>query len=222
MEEQRTVNANAQSLPLVSRQCICTFVSFCCRRCFFTPKALYPKAQGRAAHPGLASQSGRLRRRRYTSWSGAVSQSLVQVYLHIVFSTNARQPFLEDRELCSRTHGYLAGACKNQGAPSLKVGGVEDHVHILCRMARVISISYLIQEIKRESSKWIKNQDATLSKFHWQSGYGAFSVSPSHVPALIEYIENQEEHHRHESFKDEYRRLCKKYGVAIDERYVWE
>jgi REP element-mobilizing transposase RayT len=115
----------------------------------------------------------------------------------------------------------LAGACRNLETPSLKVGGVEDHIHILCRMAKVISISDLIKELKRESSKWVKQQKSVLRRFYWQSGYGAFSVSPSHVDGLIEYINNQKEHHKHESFQDEFRRLCKKYGVTIDERYVW-
>ena len=151
-----------------------------------------------------------------------MSQSLVQVYLHIVFSTKDRQPFLCDKELRDRTHAYLAGACKNQGAPSLKVGGVEDHVHILCRMSKITSVSIFLQELKRESSKWVKLQDASLKKFYWQGGYGAFSVSPSHVDDLIKYIENQEEHHKHESFKDEFRRICKKYDLEIDERYVWD
>ena len=149
-------------------------------------------------------------------------QSLAQVYLHIVFSTKDRRRFLCDQELRSRTHAYLVGICQNQGAPSLKVGGVEDHIHLLCRMAKVLSIADLIKELKRESSKWVKQQHLELRGFYWQSGYGAFSVSPSHVPALIEYIHNQEEHHKQESFQDEFRRLCKKYGVEIDERYVWE
>ena len=151
-----------------------------------------------------------------------MSQSLVQIYLHIVYSTKDRRPFLRDKELRDRTHAYLAGICKNQRAPSLKIGGVEDHVHILCRLAKVISISDFIKELKRESSKWMKTQDPTLLEFYWQSGYGAFSVSPSHVDGLIEYIENQEEHHKRESFKDELRRLCRKYGVEIDDRYVWD
>ena len=149
-----------------------------------------------------------------------MSQPLVQVYLHIVFSTKDRQPFLRDKELRSRSHAYLVGTCKNLGAPALKAGGVEDHIHILCRMAKVLSISKLIQELKRESSQWVKEQAPTLRKFYWQSGYGAFSVSPSHVEGLIEYIEDQEEHHKHKSFKDEFRRLCEKYRVEIDERYV--
>ena len=78
-------------------------------------------------------------------------QSLVQVYVHIVFSTKERRPFLQDKVLLDRTHAYLAKICHNQRSPSMKVGGVEDHVHILCRLAKAKSISYLLQEMKRES-----------------------------------------------------------------------
>ena len=149
-------------------------------------------------------------------------QSLVQVYVHIVFSTKDRRPFLENKVLRERAHAYLAKICHNQGAPSLKVGGVEDHVHILCRLAKVLSISNLLQELKRDSSKWLKQQDPTCKEFYWQRGYGAFSVSPWDVDDLLGYIDNQEEHHKHETFQDEFRRLCKQYGVEIDERYVWD
>ncbi len=149
-------------------------------------------------------------------------QSLVQVYVHIVFSTKERRPFLQDKEFRDRTHAYLAKTCHNQGSPSLKVGGVEDHVHILCRLAKVSSISHLLQELKRESSKFVKGLAPAFKGFYWQSGYGAFSVSPSELGDLIAYIENQEQHHKHESFKNEFRHLCKKHGVEIDERYVWD
>ena len=149
-------------------------------------------------------------------------QSLVQVYLHIVFSTKDRRPFLQDKGHRDRTHAYLAKICHNQGSPSLKVGGVEDHVHILCRLAKVRSISYMLQELKRESSKFVKELDLSFNKFYWQSGYGAFSLSPSEVGDVMAYIENQEEHHKQESFKDEFRRLCQRHGVKIDERYVWD
>ena len=149
-------------------------------------------------------------------------QSLVEIYVHIVFSTKTRQPFLTDCAFRDRTHGYLKGICDNQGSPSLRIGGVEDHVHILCRLGKTLDVSTLIRELKRESSKWIKAENPGLGDFYWQQGYGAFSVSPSHVAALKQYIANQEEHHRQESFQDEFRRLCVKYGVAIDERYVWD
>ncbi len=149
-------------------------------------------------------------------------QPPAQVYLHLVFSTKDRRPFLGEKGFRDRAHGYFAGACRNLDSPSLIVGGVEDHIHILCRLSKTMAISELVRELKRDSSKWVKREGPDLSAFHWQSGYGAFSVSPSHVEGLQGYIRNQEEHHRQESFQDEFRRLCRKYGVEIDERYVWD
>ena len=151
-----------------------------------------------------------------------MSQSLAQVYLHLVFSTKYRQPFLKDEELREHAHAYLAGTCKKLDSPSLIVGGVEDHIHILCRQSKNIALKTLVGELKRESSKWVKTQEPELSEFYWQRGYGAFSISPSHVKALTEYIANQMEHHKTETFQDEFRRLCKKYELEIDERYVWD
>src|SRR5436305_5583592 len=115
-------------------------------------------------------------------------QSLVQIYVHLVFSTKDRRPLLQDRAFRERTHAYLAGICKNQDSPSLRVGGVEDHIHILCRLSKTLDVAALIREIKRDSSKWIKDENPQLSEFHWQNGYGAFSVSPSHVEPLKHYI----------------------------------
>jgi REP element-mobilizing transposase RayT len=149
-------------------------------------------------------------------------QSLAQIYLHLVFSTKDRQPFLCNENLREKLHAYLVGICRNQKTPSLIVGGVEDHVHILCRLGKTIAIADLIRELKRDSSKWIKSENPELQPFQWQSGYGAFSISPGHVDVLREYIEIQQEHHRRFSFQDEFRRMCQKYGVEIDERYVWD
>jgi putative transposase len=149
-------------------------------------------------------------------------QSLSQIYLHIVFSTKHRQPFLTDPTLRREVHAYLAGACRNLESPSLTVGGVADHVHILVRFSKSIAVATLVREVKRESSKWIKPRGRGLASFQWQEGYGAFSISPSHVDALERYIARQEEHHRRESFQDEFRRLLKKYQVTYDERYVWD
>ncbi len=151
-----------------------------------------------------------------------MSQSLVQIYVHLVFSTQYRRPFFPDKALRERVHAYLLGICRNLDCPTLRVGGVEDHVHVLCRFGKSIELKDLMRDLKRDSSSWIKTQDPKLADFHWQAGYGAFSVSPSHVDALVRYIENQEEHHRRETFQDEFRRLCKLYGVEMDERYVWE
>ena len=149
-------------------------------------------------------------------------QSLAQIYLHVVFSTKNRAPLLQDRVLRDRTHAYLAGTCRNLHSPSLIVGGVADHVHLLLRFGRELTISSLVRELKRESSKWIKGLAPDLTAFYWQQGYGAFSVSPSHVAPLKKYIAAQEERHRRETFQDEFRRLLKKYGVEYDERYVWD
>ena len=85
-----------------------------------------------------------------------------------------------------------------------------------------MSIADLIEAMKTSSSAWMKKQSPDLKDFYWQSGYGAFSVSPGHVEALRVYIANQEEHHRHESFQDEFRRFLEKYGIDYDERYVWD
>jgi putative transposase len=100
--------------------------------------------------------------------------------------------------------------------------GVEDHVHILCRLSKTRSVSELVRELKRESSKWLKTKGPELADFHWQDGYGAFSISPGHVGKLKEYIATQEEHHRKESFQDEFRRILRLYEIEWDERYVWD
>ena len=149
-------------------------------------------------------------------------QSLAQIYLHLVFSTKERRPFLEDAAIRDEMHNYLGGICNNVDCPILCVGGVADHVHLLCRFGRTITVADLVQELKRESSKWVKTKSPGLHDFHWQNGYGAFSISPGHVEPLRTYIATQEEHHRSVSFQDEYRRLLAKYGLEWDERYVWD
>jgi putative transposase len=149
-------------------------------------------------------------------------QSLAQIYVHLVFSTKNRAPFLKEKAFRERLHAYLKGICFNQDCPALQVGGTEDHVHILCRLSKNLAIKDLVRELKRDSSSWVKEEQRGLADFHWQNGYGAFSVSPSHVEALKQYIQTQEEHHRQETFQDEFRRLLKKYGIEYDERYVWD
>ena len=149
-------------------------------------------------------------------------QSHAQIYLHIVFSTKDRRAFLQASALRDELHKYLGGTCNNLDCPVLRVGGAADHVHVLCRLGRTITVADLVKELKRDSSQCLKTRSPELQDFYWQNGYGAFSVSPAHVEALREYIANQEEHHRSESFQDELRRLLKKYGLEWDERYVWD
>ena len=146
--------------------------------------------------------------------------SLARVYVHIVFSTKHRKPLLHDRAFRNEVHAYLAGACNGQDSPSVIVGGVADHVHILCRLSRTRTLAELVREIKRTSSKWIKR--SRMAHFGWQNGYGAFSVSHGHVGRVRRYIARQEAHHRKQTFQEEYRGLLDRYEIEYDERYVWD
>lgn len=149
-------------------------------------------------------------------------QSLAKVFIHIVFSTKTRSPFLSDRNVREEMHAYLGGTCNNLECPVLTVGGVADHVHILCALSRNLSIAKVVGDIKRGSSKWIKTKGRMLTKFAWQNGYGVFSVGQSEVERVRQYIVGQEDHHRKKTFQDEYRSFLKEYGVEYDDRYVWD
>jgi REP element-mobilizing transposase RayT len=142
--------------------------------------------------------------------------------VHIVFSTKKRTPFLSDKNLRNEMHSYLGGTCKNLGCPILNVGGVADHVHILCMLARTFAISKIVCEIKRASSKWIKTEGSIYHNFAWQRGFGAFSVGQTEIKSVRSYIHNQQEHHQKKSFKKEYLELLEHYGVRYDERYLWK
>jgi REP element-mobilizing transposase RayT len=152
----------------------------------------------------------------------AMPQSLARVVLHVVFSTKNRTPFLRDADLRARLHAYMAGVLQSLGCEPILINGVEDHVHILCNLTRTLTMAGLVEEAKKASSKWMKDQGAEYRDFFWQAGYGVFSVSQSKVEVVRDYIAQQEEHHRKESFQDEFRALCRKHGVAFDERYVWD
>ena len=151
--------------------------------------------------------------------------SLSQIYTHIVFHVNINEPIRIPINLQPRLHAYIAKTCHIIGSPSIIVGGMDDHVHVLCRISRNISPAKLLEKLKTESSKWIKTLSvefgSSLSNFSWQNGYGIFSVSASKVEAVKQYISNQIEHHRTRSFKDEYLILLKKHKVDYDEKYLW-
>jgi len=149
-------------------------------------------------------------------------QSLVQNIQHIVFSTKWRQPLLAEASVRDELHRYLGGVCLNQKSPPVIVGGYVDHVHIVCRLSKSLTIEKFVREAKVESSKWMKTKGPKYSAFRWQAGYGCFSVSPSHLEALTNYVRNQEEHHQRESFQGELLRILRKYKVEYDERYLWD
>ena len=149
-------------------------------------------------------------------------QSISNVILHIVFSTKDRYPYL-DPAVRERMHGYLATLCRDLESTCYKVGGVADHVHVIATLPRTVTQSDLLEDIKKKSSKWVKQIDRTrYGKFAWQRGYGAFSVSASKLDDVVEYAANQEEHHRVQTFQDEYRKLIAKHNIEYNEDYVWD
>ncbi|NVO04003.1 MAG: IS200/IS605 family transposase [Bacteroidetes bacterium] len=148
-------------------------------------------------------------------------QSLSKVYVHITFSTKYRQEMI-DKSISSRLYEYIGGICKGLECYPLQVGGHTDHIHVLCLLSRKVAQMKLLEEIKKQSSKWIKTTGQEYSDFFWQNGYGIFSVNPAELEVVINYIKNQEEHHRKRSFKDEYRDFLEKFNVEYDEKYVWD
>ena len=148
-------------------------------------------------------------------------QSLSTIILHLIFSTKDRHPWLETG-VREKAHAFLAGAVRQCDCEAYRVGGVADHVHLAVRLSRTLSVADLVKDIKTASSKWMKEQDASLQDFAWQQGYGAFSVGMSQKETLLNYIDIQEEHHQTTTFQDEYRDFLTKYGIDYDERYVWE
>lgn len=149
-------------------------------------------------------------------------QSLSNVILHIIFSTKDRHPFLDD-DVRDQMHGYLATLCRDLGSVCYKVGGVADHVHIVTTLPRTLSQSDLLEDLKKKSSKWIKGIDPDrYGKFAWQRGYGSFAVSQSHLDEVVKYAANQKEHHKTQTFQEEYRKFLGKYRIEFDERYVWD
>ena len=148
-------------------------------------------------------------------------QSLSKVIIHIIFSTKDREPWL-DHNVRPRMHAYLATICRDAGAEAFFVGGVADHLHVVTTLPRILSQADFVETIKKTSSKWVKGLDRKYRGFFWQRGYGAFSVSPSQLDAVVKYVADQEEHHRTRSFQEEYRDFLSKYGIEFDERYVWD
>ena len=152
----------------------------------------------------------------------SMTNSYIQIWIHIVFSTKKRTPFLVHTPLRQMVFRYLANTARRMGVKSVTVGGMEDHVHLLIALAKTISIADFVKELKRNSSIWAKKQDPSLEGFSWQKGYGAFSVSHSGRHEVIRYIQNQEQHHRGLDFFDEYSRLFALHEVDFDVRYLFD
>jgi REP element-mobilizing transposase RayT len=119
-------------------------------------------------------------------------------------------------------HAYLAEVTRNAGCACFRVGGVADHVHLAVGLSRTTTIADLVSELKTSSSMWMKGRPADVSGFAWQRGYGAFSVGPDDLDAVVAYIDRQEEHHRSRTFQEEYLAFLTKYALEFDGRYVWD
>jgi REP element-mobilizing transposase RayT len=150
-----------------------------------------------------------------------MSQSLVSLNVHVVFSTKNREPFI-DNDLAPRLYGYMGGIIRNTGSVLLASGGVEDHVHLLVSLGRQVCIADLIRDVKSNSSSWVHVTYPARAKFGWQSGYGAFSVSKSVIGRVKGYIAIQEDHHKRETFQVAFRRFLTDHEIEWDERYVWD
>ena len=148
-----------------------------------------------------------------------MGNSFASCYVHYVFATKNRRKLLNP-ELRERLFPYFGGIACTNNFNIIIAGGVEDHVHLLVKLNSTTTIAQAIQYLKGGSSKWIHEQFSDLKDFAWQTGYGAFTVSPDQISGLIRYIENQAEHHRKKSFREELVQFLDKYRISYEERYL--
>ncbi|MFC1853247.1 IS200/IS605 family transposase [candidate division CSSED10-310 bacterium] len=150
-----------------------------------------------------------------------MADTFVCCYLHIIFSTKYREPYLSS-SIQNRVWAYLGGIAKEHEIMPICIGGTADHTHLLLSLPSTITISKVVQLIKGGSSKWISDTFNELKQFAWQSGYGAFSIGLSMKERTMRYIEQQEKHHRQKTFQEEYLEFLKRYHIEFDERYVFD
>ena len=149
-----------------------------------------------------------------------MAQTLVSLMVHVIFSTKNRERIITP-EIEPELFAYVGGNLKNHESRLLDAGGTADHVHLLVSQSKNVSLSSLMKDVKKDSSSWIKTKRISFRNFHWQDGYGAFSIGKSDIPELKEYIAGQKEHHRKRTFQEELIEFLEEYGVAYDERYLW-
>jgi len=147
--------------------------------------------------------------------------TFTNLLFHIVYSTKYRRPVIE-KSWQDQLYGYVGGIVRENKGTLLCMGGVDDHVHLLAKLSPTIAVSDMLRLIKANSSKMVNEQIKPRSPFEWQSGYGAFSVSESKLDKVQDYILNQEEHHRKQSFEDEFIVMLKRHSIAYDPRYIFE
>lgn len=151
-----------------------------------------------------------------------MGQSLSQMYIHLIFGTKGRVPWIT-ASIEKRVHAYMAGTLQRYESPALIINSVPDHVHILFRLSKNYALARVVEEVKKQSSKWIKTIEGGPAQFRWQIGYGAFSVSSSKVDVVKRYIENQREHHGYQTYQEEIEQYVKEYDIIeYNSNYFWD
>lgn len=140
---------------------------------------------------------------------------------HVIFSTKDRQGLILP-EFRHDLHDYIGGILRNTGGILLAIGGVPDHIHLVLKLGADASVAETLRIIKANSSKWANKRSAKSSRFEWQRGYGAFTVSESQLPAVVDYVQRQEEHHRSRSFQEEFTAFLERHGISFDPKYIWD
>jgi REP element-mobilizing transposase RayT len=149
-----------------------------------------------------------------------MAQTLISLLVHIIFSTRNRESLITP-EIEPELFAYIGGILKNHESRLLDAGGTSDHVHLLISQSKNIALSSLMKDVKKDSSSWIKTKDRRFRNFHWQDGYGAFTIRQTDIPALNKYIAGQKEHHRKRTFQEELIAFLDEYGMKYDQRYLW-
>jgi putative transposase len=149
-----------------------------------------------------------------------MANTYTSLHYHIVFSTKNREPHITN-EIKERIWGFLGGIARENKMKALGIGGMADHIHLLIMAPPAMSLSKMVQLLKGGSSKWIHDTFPQIPSFAWQDGYGAFTVSKSQLPEIMQYIEGQGEHHRTKTFQEEYLAFLKRHAIEYDERYIW-
>ena len=150
-----------------------------------------------------------------------MANTYTQIHIQAVFAVQNRRCLI-DRKWEDELYKYITGIIQNYDHKVLQINGMPDHVHILFGMRPTQSLSDLMQKVKQDSSKWINKKGLVNGKFSWQEGFGGFSYSKSQLPKVIHYIQNQENHHKKQSFLEEYVDVLKDFEIEFDDRYIFK
>ena len=150
-----------------------------------------------------------------------MANTYTQIHLQLVFAVPNRNSLIKN-QWKDELFQYITGTIQNHGHKLIIINSMPDHIHLLIGMRPIESLSHLVQHIKQDSSKWINSNRLVDSKFKWQEGYGGFSYAKSQIPAVINYIKNQEIQHKRKSFIEEYKEFLEKFELAFDERYIFK